>query len=227
MKVQRKMDRTFTLNMTQTNPQHGENMAIGLIAFVHLVGVVGMLSPLREFFQTLTPYNLIFSALVIGMVEKERTQSLLWVLLGSFVAGYLVEVAGVATGSIFGEYSYGETLGFKLFDVPLVIGLNWALLVFCTGNITSRLPINNSLKAAAAAALMTGLDFLIEPVAIALDFWSWESVAVPIQNYIAWFLIASVMLRAFHAINRTSVNRVAVGVFVVQVVFFGLLWALL
>jgi uncharacterized membrane protein len=38
-----------------------------------------------------------------------------------------------------------------------------------------------------AALLMVALDVLIEPVAVALDFWQWENAVIPIQNFVMWF----------------------------------------
>jgi putative membrane protein len=40
-----------------------------------------------------------------------------------------LEVVGVKTGLIFGEYKYGSTLGIKLFEVPLIIGFNWVFVI--------------------------------------------------------------------------------------------------
>ena len=37
---------------------------------------------------------------------------------------------------------------------------------------------------------MLGVDLIMEPVAIANQFWSWEGGDVPLYNYVCWFLIA-------------------------------------
>ena len=202
-------------------------LLIGAIGIIHTVGLLGMLSPCREWFLVLTPINLLVSAVLVGVGERHWNRNLALVLLGCFVVGFGAEVAGVATGRVFGVYTYGETLGLKLFEVPLVIGLNWAVLVYCTGIITYRIPGADPLKAAVAAALMTGLDYVMEPVAIALDFWSWESEAIPWQNYFAWFVISYVLVRVFHRLEHKAINPVTVGLFVAQAAFFGLLWAFL
>ena len=41
----------------------------------------------------------------------------------------LTEAIGVNTGLLFGTYEYGANLGFKIFGVPLIIGVNWTVLI--------------------------------------------------------------------------------------------------
>jgi len=42
---------------------------------------------------------------------------------------------------------------------------------------------------------MVGMDLLIEPVAIELNFWRWTDVTVPLENYIAWFVLSTLFAR--------------------------------
>jgi putative membrane protein len=70
---------------------------------------------------------------------------------------------------------------------------------------------------------MVGLDFLIEPVAIKYDYWAWAEVAVPVQNYIAWFFI-SLVLHWFFKLQMGKVkNPIAPFIIIAQVIYFGLL----
>ena len=72
--------------------------------------------------------------------------------------------------------------------------------------------------------LMVGLDFLIEPVAISLDFWSWEYDIIPLQNYIGWFVIAFILQLIFlNVLDKAEKNIVAVSLFGWQIMFFGVL----
>ena len=91
---------------------------------------------------------------------------------------------GVHTGFPFGSYSYGPVLGFQLFEVPLMIGVNWLLLVYMTGNLFRESIANDWLAAALSASVMVLLDIAIEPVAVALDFWTWEGDIIPLSNFI-------------------------------------------
>ena len=70
---------------------------------------------------------------------------------------------------------------------------------------------------------MVGLDYLIEPVAIKLDFWFWKEGLIPAQNYVAWFIVAFILLLLYHIWIKQNQNRIAIILFSIQVVFFGLL----
>jgi hypothetical protein len=53
--------------------------------------------------------------------------------------------------------------------------------------IFSKFPQWWSVFLVAAFGLL--FDIIMEPVAIALDFWRWPMDIVPLQNYIAWFVL--------------------------------------
>src|SRR5690606_27651627 len=77
-----------------------------------------------------------------------------------YLAGFAIEAVGVATGSIFGTYSYSDVLGPKLLDTPLIIGINWLMLIYATGTIAGNLKLSIFAKALAGAVLMLTLDFV-------------------------------------------------------------------
>ena len=41
-----------------------------------------------------------------------------------------------------------------------------------------------------AGLLCTLMDFVIEPIAIKYDFWSWEGNEIPLFNYLTWFVFS-------------------------------------
>ena len=109
-----------------------------ILLWVYGVGLAGMLLPFsRELFMMITPLNLLFATLFLfwGRWPAGRV-----IVTGFFIAiaSFFVEALGVNTGRIFGAYSYGRTLGPALLNTPLIIGLNWFLLIYCT-NVIGRL----------------------------------------------------------------------------------------
>src|SRR6218665_3631044 len=104
-----------------------------ILVIVHLAGIIGINSPYRDFFLVLSPLNLLLSAMLLLWNHKHFNAATIIFLAITATAGFLVEVAGVHTHIIFGSYDYGKTLGLKLFDVPLIIGINWLMLVYCAG----------------------------------------------------------------------------------------------
>ena len=172
-----------------------------IISVFYLVGIIGMSMPtFRPYFQVLTPFHLLLSLGILLLFHSDWNRSFLVFSILAFVIGFGSEVLGVHTGFPFGNYSYGFVLGIKLFEVPLMIGINWLLLVYLTGNLMENWVRNDFLAAGLGAGLMVAIDFLIEPVAIGLDFWTWEGGKIPFSNYIGWFGVAFLI----HMIYRKS-----------------------
>lgn len=201
-------------------------LSIAAIVIVYLVGLIGLPSEYRETFTALTPVTLLFSGVVLFINHKQWNPSFLVFLVTAFMVGYLVEVLGVKTGVVFGEYEYGATLGPKLWDVPLIIGLNWAMLIYSCGVVLERFQARLLPRTALGATLMVMLDILMEPVAIDYDFWSWTTGEIPVQNYLAWFVVSFGLLLLFNLMRFNKVNVVGEWFFGTQMVFFGLMIAL-
>jgi len=108
-----------------------------ILLWVYGVGLAGMLLPFsRGLFTAITPLNLLFALFWLFWGKWPARQV---IMTGSVIAvtSFLIEAAGVNTGKIFGVYAYGNTLGPKLLNTPVIIGLNWFLLIYCT-NVISR-----------------------------------------------------------------------------------------
>ena len=201
------------------------NTAIFILSVLYTVGVIGILLPLHEQFVRLTPLNLLVSLGLVLFFHPHWKRSTWLLLLLCFGFGFGMELLGVQTGLVFGDYSYGQTLGWKIWETPLMIGFNWVMLVYCSGVTVNHFLVKHSpwLKTTLAATLMVLLDILIEPIAIRYDFWSWAGNEIPLQNYLAWFGIAFVLLRIFFYIEERTNNKVAIALFILQFLFFGIL----
>lgn len=198
------------------------NILLTIIVIFHTVGIFGLLSDDRAYFLSLSPLNLGLSMACLLLAHKLSFKLLADVVLVGTI-GFAAEWVGVHTGWLFGDYAYGANLGTKLFDIPLMIAVNWAMLSFAAVACVIRLKVPALVKAILSALLMTLLDFLIEPVAIKSDFWSWHTGEIPFYNYVCWFLVAFPL--HFYLIRRKTPeqNRVSVGLFGVLVVFFTIL----
>jgi putative membrane protein len=200
-------------------------LTLSMLAIVYLVGIGGILSPYQDYFLLLTPLNLLLT--LILTLRKElllKTLPFMGFAALAWLVGYGIEVAGVHTGLIFGSYQYGATLGLKIFEVPLMIGVNWLLLTYSAGELVRKMPkMNRFAKALITAAFMVGLDFLIEPVAIRLDFWNWEGGEIPIRNYVAWYIVAGFLAYVYHGLPHRPVNQIAIFTFTLQIAFFLIL----
>ncbi len=203
--------------------QYKTYIYIGIVILFHLVGSIGLAIPdTKSYFLSLSPYNLLLSFIIVIVSSQVKSLRFYVFILFVFLTGYFVEWIGVHTHYLFGNYKYGSNLGFKILDIPLIIGVNWVVLILVSHSISLKIVKHNIFTPIIASLLMVGLDFLIEPVAIKSDYWSWENNQIPLYNYVCWFLI-SFLIHIFYQKNKlTEQNSVYNCLYIVLVVFFTL-----
>ena len=192
-----------------------------LIFFIFTMGYIGILIPeTRAISVRVTPYIIMLSLLSVLYFVKPYTFKKVLIFLIIAVFGFFIEVIGVNTQKIFGSYTYGKTLGLSLFNTPLLIGINWLFLVYASASVMERYTLNSKLKILLASLIMLAYDVVLEPVAIKTDMWYWMNSIIPLQNYIAWFVIA-IILHSFLRWSRIDTkNPVAPWVLLCQFLFF-------
>ncbi|RKD91808.1 carotenoid biosynthesis protein [Mangrovibacterium diazotrophicum] len=191
-----------------------------VVAVLYFVGIVGFSLPETEgIFKQLSAWNLLFSFLVLLYFQTSLSVRVFLALLAVAVAGFAAELVGTQTGLLFGHYTYGLVLGLKLWQTPLLIGVNW--LVLCYGVFVglSALKLKWWMPVV-GALLMVLFDFVMEPVAIRYDMWSWENGAIPFKNYVDWFLLSYLLLAGMKDLKLNIRNPLAVWIVVCQFLFF-------
>ena len=196
---------------------------------LYAAGLIGMHIPATQnLFISLVPLNLWFTAFICIFYHPRPSFSTYLVLFFIAIAAWLVEVQGVRTGVIFGSYRYGNTLGLKLADVPITIGLNWIILLMSTNAVVEEWNAGGKIgKAALGAGLMTALDLLIEPVAVHYDFWHWSNLQVPVQNFVAWWIISFFFQYVYQSGPWPSKSSLFRLIALLQFLFFLGHWLLL
>jgi putative membrane protein len=197
---------------------------IAIIVIFYSVGMIGTHIPnYRNSFFELSYFNLLLSFGILLASRVNMNKKFIGFLIFSFLIGMTVEWIGVHTGLLFGNYKYGENLGLKLFEVPLVIGLNWSMLTVITASFVDRIKSTMIIKIVSSAALMTLFDVLMEPVAITSDFWHWKG-DIPLYNYVCWFIVSLVLQAVYFRNQLAESNKVHdVLLFSMTVFFLSLL----
>lgn len=205
------------------NSAKKQTILLLILILFYTVGLIGLHTSYRMSFLALTPFNLLlsFGCLYLSFKDYSGKKHIDMLLVAA--AGYAIEWVGVHTSLLFGHYHYGEVLGYKLDEIPLIIGLNWVLLTFTSTAIVHKWQIPLVLKAVLAGALMTVLDWIMEPVAIRSGFWSWQHNTVPLYNYICWMIFATLFCYWVLKRKTTETSKVSVGLFVIMVIFFAIL----
>ena len=219
-----------------------QHVALFIVLLFHISGVIGILfTPQRDWFIQNTPLNLLLMALLLIVTQKQKNIAFFLFLIVAYLIGFTVELIGINSGILFGHYQYGNVLGIKLWGVPLLIGINWFIITYCSGVIANQLynwsnkklaDMQATVKPAVqlisfvtdGALLATLFDFIIEPVAVKLGYWRWlDNGEIPTYNYTCWFIISAVLLTIFRLLPFDKNNRLAVHLFIIQVLFFLLL----
>jgi bisanhydrobacterioruberin hydratase len=170
-----------------------------VLVILYAVGTAAHLyQPTLGLMTAMTPWFLLLCGMAViwPSIKTGSKRFLLWGT-GVYVLTFFLEALGVATGLVFGEYIYGPTLGLAAFGVPVVIAFNWAVVVYGAVRMAGRRKRSDFMTAVMTGAVATMFDWIMEPVAIRLDYWNWAGGNIPLQNYLAWFVIATASAFAY------------------------------
>jgi|688.fasta_scaffold01675_38 putative membrane protein len=222
--------------MYQINKIHTSTF---LALLFHVSGLIGILfSPYKDWFINNTPLNLLVMFALLIWNQPKINRSLIGFSVIAFSTGMITEIIGVNTGLLFGNYTYGSVMGIKVGGVPLLIGLNWFIVVFCCvvimeqmhqwvkdkyetmGQPAMSVKLEHMSIIIDGAMMATFFDWIMEPVAIKLGFWQWHSGAIPFYNYCCWFFISAALIALSRKIAFPKRNDFAVHLLIIQALFF-------
>ena len=182
--------------MTKTTTRQIEpktSFAIGLIWLFNMTAIIGIGMGFQEWFIEKTYVNmLLYTVFLIALFPVYSSRNI-FLFTTAFLIGMSSEWICVHTSWLFGSYYYGENLGVKVGGVPLLIGINWAVLSLISADLVRKLNSAKYYKALLASCLMVGLDLLMEYAAPSLDFWYFDGGIAPIKNYLSWFAVAFII----------------------------------
>jgi len=191
----------------------------------YAVGVAGMLIPITSpLFKTLIPFAILISLFAVWIFHEKYSAKTFLAFAFIYILGFLAELAGVNTGVIFGQYNYGTSLGIQVYHTPLIIGINWFLLVYLSAAVVDHFKIHTTLKIVAASIIMVAYDFIVEHVAASLGMWEFRGNEVPLKNYIAWFGLSLLFHFILKLFKIKTTNKIAPVILLCQFGFFAILW---
>lgn len=200
-------------------------ISIGFLLIFYVVGIFLLLtSDDKDTIISYTPYILLVTLFILFLNHTYWSKKLILSLILIFALGFFVEVLGVQSGFPFGSYRYSEILGIQLFNTPLVMGINWVLLVYSGAMLFQPLPWPNYLKSIVTGLLLVVLDIFLEPFAIRWNLWQWIETVPPLQNYLSWAIIAMLLTYLLNScLEKQMRNKIAGIILFIQFVFFVLL----
>lgn len=204
------------MNYAALNGRRLLKLLFGVFCIAYPIAVIGVAFDVRPSFSLawagsvllfLEGILLIIAATIVYGLWRGLSAGLLVIVLS-----YIAESVGVGTGFPFGSYRYTDVLIPTLpGSVPAAVMFAWVLIIVgAFGSVSSissqHISVRNALLGATLATL---LDLEIEPVAFHLEhYWDWSApgtinyYGVPLANFIAWFIIALLLLLCVGAIFR-------------------------
>ncbi len=220
-------------------------IATAIAILFHTIGLFGMIFFRSTDFVLTTPLNLLLMAGLLFYTHENKNIAFISFFVVCVVVGIIVEIIGTSTGLLFGNYRYGTVLGPAIKDVPYIIGINWFIMMYCCGvtvnrllkKLMEKLTANSSLTVKEVqvisvvvdgALLAVLFDWLMEPVAVKLGYWTWlGDGSIPLYNYTCWFVISLILLLLFKLLPFRKSNKFAVNLLLIQAMFFLILRTIL
>lgn len=198
-----------------------ESLVIIFYGIIYCVGFFGSFSPTwRNMVLPLSPITLLLSFLGIVYTTPSPKRPIYLFILFSATIGFVVEIIGVHTGYLFGNYHYLQNLGVKIADVPIVISINWALITLGAAQIAALISKKKYARIFIAASVMLLFDIIMEPVAIKSQFWTWAEGIIPTYNYVCWFLVGLFLQYIYFQNIVHRWNKTLIFLFICMTIFF-------
>ena len=176
-------------------------------AFFLLAGVVQYALGLT-YVLSLTPIVIgLLTALTVWFWDAPA-KNRVYLAITAIAIGMIVEIIGVNSGLIFGNYSYGPLLGLKIFGVPLLIGITWLLVTLSAWQIVSFSNLGKFAKIIVASGLVVMFDLVLEQFATAYSLWAWQDAVIPLKNYITWFVVGAVIVTFYAYFAKQKVPSI-------------------
>ena len=198
--------------------------SIFFVWLINISGFFGVLSDQKEFFLSTSPFAILISFILLILNYNFRQKGFFTALISIITIGFLVEFLGVNYDLFFGSYEYGNNLGYKIGGVPIIMSINWLVLIFLTGSFTEKIiPNSLPLKVIFASLLMVFIDIFLEICAPKLDYWKFNEEVVPMSNYNSWFIISAICLYIYFRSIKDKEHKLSTNMLVIHLAFFGLL----
>ncbi len=198
--------------------------ALFFLVVSYLISIIGLIMKIDEpeYFRVSWVFTTL-SFVILMLFHSPHTLRFWTIIIFTGLAGFLIEVVGVNTGLIFGQYSYGDSLGLKVWNTPLVMLINWMMLPYLVYTIISKTKYSTFVKILFSSAILTGFDAIMEPVAIMMNMWRWQNLMPPLHNSIGWFVVSFILFTFLYYSNTKVKNRLAPYLLLIQVLFFATL----
>ena len=147
----------------------------------------------------------------------------------TFFFALIIEHIGVTTSWPFGQYSYSNDLGFRVFSVPFVVPFAWIMMAHPI-LVASRRIAGHWVFLYGGVAL-AAWDLFLDPLMVSSGRWTWVvsgahvpfQLEIPLSNTFGWLLTGMGLTAALHLMLPRERRKIGASFFAVDVFLF---WAL-
>lgn len=145
--------------------------------------------------------------IIVAREVYQKNWLRLWEIVACTLFGLILEIGNTYLAH---SYFYSSNFFVRIFNVPLVIGFGWAVIIYCAMLLSDQYKIKWYWRPFLDALTVLSLDLAMDAVAIRLGFWRWlipmnaEWYGVPFENLIGWLLVAlsfSFLIRFIRTLN--------------------------
>lgn len=142
-----------------------------------------------------------FTASAVHALLTRGPRVLVRLLVVTAGGGLAVEALGVATGFPFGPYAYTGALGPRLLGVPLMIPLAWTWMAWPAWLAAGRLTSRRWARVVVGGVGLAAWDLFLDPQMVDAGYWRWAAGTIPVSNYLAWLVVATLMMAALPTLS--------------------------
>lgn len=167
-----------------------------------------------------------FGIIIVREIRR-RDYRQIFEIASCAVFGMLLEIGNTFLA---GTYSYNPHFMINVANVPVAIGLGWAVIIYLAMRLSDQYGMPWTLRPFLDALSAVIIDLAIDPVAIRLGFWNWtipsgkEWFGVPFENLAGWILVVlsfSFLIRFIRTLDR---GKLATKLLMALSPFISYLW---
>ncbi len=137
----------------------------------------------------------------------QKNETRVFEILSALVFGLLLEIGNTHLGH---TYTYSPNFVIQIFNVPLAIGVYWALIIYSVMLLSDQYRLPWVIRPFMDALTAIILDLYLDVVAVRLGFWTWvipknqEWYGIPFDNLAGWIFVVisfSFIIRFIRTLN--------------------------
>lgn len=202
----------------------------GVIVFICIGGFFTAVIPFDKRLVHVSSVSILFFALpsyfaLIKWLGKNQGLKLLFTLS---LFALSIETFAILTGFPYGNFSYSEKIGLKLFETtPWTVPFAWVPLVLGTMSIAQKITNKPISIIMTSTLLLLCTDFVLDPGAVILDFWKYDNGGffynVPLSNFFGWIISGLIGSFIYYFFTKSKTSLPSSNIFL-SYFFILLFW---